>query len=71
MSETETGEEADPETLAAAAITAAIVGFKIGGPFGALAGATFANHYGKFYNFNLFCFIFFYLAKSEKNIIIL
>ena len=38
---------ADPETVAAAAITAAIVGFKIGGPFGALAGATFANHYGK------------------------
>jgi hypothetical protein len=30
----------------AAAITAAIVGFKLAGPFGALAGATFANHYG-------------------------
>ena len=34
-------------TLTAAAITAAILGFKIAGPFGALAGATFANHYGK------------------------
>ena len=42
---------ADPETVAAAAITAAIVGFKIGGPFGALAGATFANHYGKYSTF--------------------
>lgn len=38
--------EDSDSTLTAAAITAAILGFKIGGPFGALAGATFANHYG-------------------------
>ena len=37
----------DGTTRAAATITAAILGFKVMGPFGALAGATFANHYGE------------------------
>ena len=40
-------EEGSDSTRAAATITGAILGFKVLGPIGALAGATFANHYGK------------------------
>jgi hypothetical protein len=40
-------EEGADSTKAAATITGAILGFKVLGPIGALAGATFANHYGE------------------------
>lgn len=40
--------EDEDSTRGAAAITAAIFGFKLGGPVGAWVGATFANHYGQF-----------------------
>lgn len=39
--------EDDDSTRGAAAITAAVLGFKVGGPVGAWAAATFANHYGE------------------------
>ena len=44
----------DGTTRTAATITAAILGFKVMGPFGALAGATFANHYGEIDTSKLF-----------------
>ena len=40
--------EDEDSTRGAAAITAAVLGFKVGGPVGAWAAATFANHFGEF-----------------------
>lgn len=40
-------EDVADSTKAAATITGALLGFKVLGPIGALAGATFANHYGE------------------------
>ena len=59
----------DGTTRTAATITAAILGFKILGPFGALAGATFANHYGKIHTYTCLRYIILFSIVLELSFI--